>query len=295
VAMQSVQRRVPQDKPEFDVSTALINVGVNFAKRNVLTMTLWLVGLILLNFATGIKVTEEQAADYNKIMSSVDQDGQDKAERIMFQRQQEYYQSKGFFSCDSLCQGKKEKLNAATMKVNQLKAAHASIEREAKSKVGIFSEYGVEETRQLFWGMFSKGKEFGKRQSMWDMLFMGIGAMGRDESIVEFAIRFVINFLFNFTIGLCGALIGFFWYLWGVIQSYDPNFFTAASFFFLAAVCGASMVATYLFALYGAAAGSAFVIGKAAINHARLEQERRSRPRNIRQDGQYYSRRAHAE
>ena len=44
---------------------------------------------------------------------------------------------------------------------------------DAKSNVGVFSSFGVEEARDMFWRRFSDGKQFAKRQTMWDAMFMG--------------------------------------------------------------------------------------------------------------------------
>jgi hypothetical protein len=51
----------------------------------------------------------------------------------------------------------------------------------------------VEEARELFWGTFAAGKGFAKRASYWDLLFMGIGSMGRDEGLLAFVLRFVMH------------------------------------------------------------------------------------------------------
>jgi hypothetical protein len=45
------------------------------------------------------------------------------------------------------------------------------------------------------------GKNFASRQTKWDALFMGIRAMGRDESIVSYAFRLILTMAFNFTLG----------------------------------------------------------------------------------------------
>ncbi len=50
-------------------------------------------------------------------------------------------------------------------------------------QVGIFSTYGVSEVRDLFWKRFQSGKAFAQRSTMWDMLFVGISSMGRDEGL----------------------------------------------------------------------------------------------------------------
>lgn len=53
--------------------------------------------------------------------------------------------------------------------------------------------YAVQEARDLFWGTFAAGKGFAKRASMWDLLFMGIGSMGRDENMMAFVFRFAFQ------------------------------------------------------------------------------------------------------
>lgn len=58
--------------------------------------------------------------------------------------------------------------------------------------MGIFSEYGVQETRDVFWSTFAGGKDFAQRQSMWDLLFSGL-RWGRDEELFSVVIRWVFQ------------------------------------------------------------------------------------------------------
>ena len=75
------------------------------------------------------------------------------------------------------------------------KDAHYKALSAAKSKVGVFSIYAVDEARELFWGTFAQGKGFAKRASTWDLLFMGIGSLGggRDEGMMAFILRFAMH------------------------------------------------------------------------------------------------------
>lgn len=43
------------------------------------------------------------------------------------------------------------------------------------------------------------------RSSMWDMMFMGFRRMGRDENVLEFALRVVMSVLMNITLGKCSV------------------------------------------------------------------------------------------
>lgn len=142
---------------------------------------------------------------------------------------------------------------------------------EAKSALGIFSDYGVQETRNLFWERFAQGKGFATRQSKWDALFLGLRAMGRDENLASYLLRLVIQVLFNFTLGVCGAVIAFLWSLYGLIQTYRASILVALSFFGLAALAAASFALTWLIFLYAATAGTVFVVGKAIAANLRVE------------------------
>jgi len=99
-----------------------------------------------------------------------------------------YDASRGWFSCDRTCAAHKAKYEIAQGKWDALKATEAAITKQAKSEVGIFSEYGVQETRDVFWSTFAGGKDFAKRQSMWDLLFAGL-RMRKDEDMAAAALR----------------------------------------------------------------------------------------------------------
>ena len=108
-------------------------------------------------------------------------------------------------------------------------------------------------------------------------MFMGIRSMGRDESMVEYAMKVLLQVLMNFSIGLCFALVFFVFGLWNIVRSYQPNPIVAVLFFIGAACAAFSFVATYLMAMYGAAAGGVYGVLKLAETQARaarLEQQR---------------------
>ena len=108
---------------------------------------------------------------------------------------QAYQQSRGFlgFGCGANCNRKYEQYLFAEKELKIAKDAHYKALSTAKSKVGVFSIYAVEEARDLFWGTFAQGKGFAKRASTWDLIFMGIGSMGRDEGIMAFILRFAVH------------------------------------------------------------------------------------------------------
>jgi len=106
---------------------------------------------------------------------------------------------------------------------------------------------------------------------MWDAMFMGMRSMGRDESMLEYGLKVLLQVLINFSMGLVMALIFFMFGLWSIVKSYQPNPLTALAFFLTAACAAFAFVATYLFALYGAAAGGIYGVAKIAESQMRLE------------------------
>ena len=88
---------------------------------------------------------------------------------------------------------------------------------------------------------------------------MGIGAMGRDESLVSYILRLCMSMLFNFTLGVCGAVIAFVFGLVWLVQSYQSNFLVALLFFLIATIAAISFALTWLIGLYVASAGTVYV------------------------------------
>ena len=118
---------------------------------------------------------------------------------------------------------------------------------------------------------------------MWDMLFMGMRSMSRDESFLEYAMKILFQVLINFSIGLIMALVFFVFGLWSIVQSYQASPLTAVLFFVLALCAGFAFVSTYLLAMYGAAGGAVYGVAKLAEGQLRLEQQRggNQRQRNV--------------
>ena len=53
---------------------------------------------------------------------------------------------------------------------DEIKAEGNARMSDAKSVAGLWSEVGVGEVTDSFWGYFASGKRFAKRQSMWDAM-----------------------------------------------------------------------------------------------------------------------------
>ncbi len=148
--------------------------------------------------------------------------------------------------------------------------------RDAKSRVGIWSAYAIEETRAKFWEAYESGKVFATRQTFWNMLMTGLTS--RDENVVSMLLNWLFTALINFTVCLCGALFYFVFSLFSTVWSYNPDPVSATLFYTLAILGGVSVIATYLVGIYGMAASTLYVVAKAAARDsaARLEYRRQA-------------------
>ena len=243
-----------EQKRVDEMSTFLARAGWNFAKKHYMLTGGWILGLILVQFATGFTPSDEALQEYGSLMETIDDQRMMTAQQNVWEADNAYYSSKGWFSCNALCTRNYKRLQRAQAILDQIKAEDAAVVSQAKSKLGLFSDAGVQETRDLFWGTFAKGKAFAKRSSWYDMIFMSLGSMNRDESFISVLIRWLFQLVINFTMGLIGAFTAFVWYLWDVVSSYQADTFSSLIFFGLATVA-ASVLITYLVGLYAATAG----------------------------------------
>jgi len=260
--------------------TLALSTATSFAKRHKVISISYLYGItsiiILILAGGGTKLTIDQHRQYTRIMNTVDLQAEYTASDHYHSAYANYYHSKGWISCDAHCQHYKKIMEKRKYEWDEVKAEGNARMSDAKNVAGIFSEVGVGEVTDSFWEYFASGKRFAKRQSMWDAMFMGMRSMGRDESMPEFLLKMLMQVLINFSMGLIMALFIFIFGLWSVIQTYQPNPLTGLFFFVTAGCTAFAFVATYLLALYGAAAGGVYTMVKMAeANGGRLEGGRR--------------------
>lgn len=273
-----------------DFGTLAVHAVRTFARRNKVITTSYLFGLIILIISgTGTKLTWDQRRQYERIMNTIDLAAEDDAYKQYYYSKSNYDRTKGWFTCDASCTRYKHRMEKDKVILDEIRREGQNRMSDAKATAGIFSEIGVGEVKDSFWEYFASGKRYAKRQSMWDAMFMGMRSMGRDESMLEYGLKILLQVLINFSIGLIMALVFFIFGLWTIVRSYQPNPLTALAFF-LSAVCAAfAFVTTYLFAVYGAAAGGIYGVAKIAENQMRLEggaNGGRNR-RNVRQHAHY--------
>jgi len=257
--------------------TVMAKGAASFAKAHPKMSSTYLLGITLMALGTGFGVSTQMRTEYDDGMQEIDASfSEDLAttQRRWAQAENVYRNSQGFFwSCDAKCQHAKRGAEEARRAHEAVGARERAAVANVKSKVGVMSVYGVQEARDLFWGIFAGGKDFAKRQSMWDMVFMAFRTMKRDENMLSVLAKWVMQLLFNFTLGLCGALVVFIAKLWGLISSYQTDPITGFAFWLLAAISAGSFVLTYLLAMYGTAAAGVTAVASAAAAQQRIEAQ----------------------
>jgi len=293
---ERLKKLKPEDLPPLHV--VAYTGATKFVKAYPVTSFLYILGLGLMCFASGLMPSEEAADEYSRLLQEADHETNilETAELKVAKQNARYQNTRGFlgFSCDTKCNQEYQVLTRFQQEYKVAKTAQFKALSQAKGKVGVFSMFAVQEARDLFWGSMGQGKAFAKRASMWDLLFMGLGSMGRDEGMVSFLFRLALNVLMNFTMGLVGATVAFIWYLWDVIRAYQPDPVTAVVAFLLFTVAAVSMVATYLMTLYGAVGASAYmIVRQCALSIGNGQDgERRGPAGHIQQDEDDSSQRA---
>ncbi len=156
-----------QRTEDRDISTVLINSGIRFVKRNPIPVSFYIIGMLLAFFFSGFSVDSNTQAVFEKGIQSIDWREIEIAKFNMEDSYSTYYRSKGWFSCDEICKINYEDYKIQENKHKILTQNQKDTLREMKGKVGIFSNYGVSETKSLFSQYFSAGKQFATRQSKW--------------------------------------------------------------------------------------------------------------------------------
>lgn len=264
------------------------SAALNTAKQRPVTVSLWVVGLLLAAFAKGFSVDDATRELYSVTVQhaeEVDRAELGKAIRAMQAAEDRYYNAKGWFwSCDRNCQKAYDRYTMARADVDRVQNKRDKIMLEARKEVGIWSVFGVRDVRNSFWSAWQSGKDFAARYTMMDAMFMMFA--GEKETMVSMAIKVLMQYIMNLTVGLMGAFVFFIINVYHLIVSYGESTLSGLAFFLLVLVAGLATVGTYLFAIYGTVAGGGLFLLKQAAKQAAVEGERGGRPRQV-QYGQY--------
>jgi hypothetical protein len=154
-----------------DMGSMVLRGAAGFARRNKVIAGSYLFGLlVLLLMGSGTRLSLEQRREYNAIMDTIDLRAEFEASNRYAQADHAYRATKGWFTCDSICQRNKRRMETARYELDLVRAEGRARMSDAKAVAGLFSEVGVGEVKDSFWATFHSGQQFAKRQSMWDAM-----------------------------------------------------------------------------------------------------------------------------
>ncbi|CAD7699611.1 unnamed protein product [Ostreobium quekettii] len=162
---------------------------------------------------------------------------------------------------------------SARAEVERLRSEKASKLASAKAELGIWSEAGLSEGRQLFWDSYGRGKLFAQRQSLWDAIYSLL--LSRESDALGRILNLVVIVCINFTTGMLMSLLFFVFALPSLIASFRPDVISGVVFFALAVIGAASVIVSFLGLMYGGSV--TFVYAMAGPRLRRLEARRRHR------------------
>ena len=158
---------------------------------------------------------------------------------------------------DRLVPERKRALALATKDFEAAVRERDALMSDAKASVGVWSAYGVEEVRGLFWDAYQSGKDFAKRMTWWDVLLGGVGR--RDEELWATLLRWLGQVMMNFTIGLFSALVSFAFSLVSMLWAYKASYLSGLLFFAVAMSGATAMVGLFVGGMYATAVGGVYV------------------------------------
>lgn len=78
--------------------------AVRLAKKHYITSSLWVAGLITLTFFRGLTVPEDNLRQYNQVIKGIDLNKLYTLQNEAWVAEEQFRESKGWFSCDHACQ-----------------------------------------------------------------------------------------------------------------------------------------------------------------------------------------------
>ncbi|CAD7957281.1 unnamed protein product [Amoebophrya sp. A25] len=261
--VQAAPRRTEEGGPNAGV---IIAAATGFVKRRPVTVSLWVVGLLVAALGNGFAVSMQQMETYQDAMSHahhVTDRELGQARRLFKEADQRYYNAKGWFwSCDANCQKMLSRRDLAQARLLEVESKRDNLIKEARQTVGIWSTIGVQEVRERFWGAWEQGKETAKRWTMMDAIFMALPG-DRERTFVQVILQIIFQYLTNLTIGMISAMFIFLTNVAYLVYNYGESFLSGIAFFALVVVSCVAVVSTYLGVLGGAVVGGVtYVVNK---------------------------------
>lgn len=263
----------------FGSLTQIVQLPLNHPRKTTVVL-LWLFGLFSMFLSPAlVRTTPEMWRNFESDMRNVDYvEGQLSKMELKYTEAKAYADSAKVwfwrFKPEHRDQVRKRQVaeHAAWESLVQLAAVRDEKLSKAKSHLGVWSDAGVKEGRNLFWQSYSRGKVFAQRQTLWDAVFTLLNS--RENDTISRIIELLIVAGINFTTGMASALLIFIFRLPALIASFKAGWISGFFFYCVGLVGGASVIATVLLIFYGGSL--AFIYALAGPRIQRLSTQRGS-------------------
>ena len=276
--MQSRQ----QDVTQLESDKALTLIGrqaTKLIRKHFIVSSLYFLGIAIAVLGSGFAVDPGTAAEFHDRIVRVNEMTSAEMQRIgqkLLVAEELYRRHKGWFTCDQECTRYYQQSLRLREQLNAIYSEREALERDSKASVGAWSRFGVNEIRTAFWDAWEKGNEAARRMTMFDAIFIGLGAAtgnssSRDDSFLFAIFQILLQFLFNLTIGLLTALFMFVFEAWSIINSYGPTVISAVALFLLVICSAAAVMVTAVGGVFGGLVGGVYLMVRNAEKQARME------------------------
>lgn len=274
-----------------DIPGSLWRAFVDYRPRRYPKVTglllLWLFGLFAVFMSPApVKITPEKLARYDQLVLQAQGDSKVRAvaEQRLWEATVYAEDAKVWFwrfrsPHNGIVKERLTKQSEAQAAVTKLNRQRAAIMSEAKSQLGLWSDAGIEESRQSFWKSFEAGKVFGRRQTLWDAVITVIG--GQERNAMGLLLKVVFSALVNFTIGMISSIFVFTFKLPWILADYNPGWISGLTFFMVALLGAVSVITGFLAAMYGTSAAGVYAAVTLVNSNSRLQNSQNRHGGNI--------------
>eukprot|EP00919_Chromeraceae_sp_WS-2016_P038149 GHVR01091116.1.p1 GENE.GHVR01091116.1~~GHVR01091116.1.p1 ORF type:complete len:236 (-),score=42.79 GHVR01091116.1:75-782(-) len=192
----------------------------------------------------------QEASDYEMTTVSV-------AVEDMNTSYMNYYRRKGWFTCDSVCMTEYNKYIPAKSKVDGMRMHMDGMTRQGRHAVGIWSKFGVTESKTAFKNTVNDGWETTKRMTLFDVV-LGVATRSSDDSYSYEIIKYVFKFISNFFISMVIAVFHFCIKVLMLVREYGASIPSATLFITLSFIGATSIIISIFIVILGPIFGYLF-------------------------------------
>jgi len=116
----------------------------------------------------------------------------------------------------------KQRMAPVEGEYNALESKRSALESDARNELGLWSEAGIGEARDVFWTTYKRGRRSAQVGIVWDLVWEMFRADNYEDS-VNFLFRIIWIVVSNFVLFMITSTIVFTFKVISVIRSFQPS------------------------------------------------------------------------